>query len=45
MADGLDVNTEMLRIDVMSFPQGLNGVDKYMQLYSNIYAFLQNIYV
>lgn len=41
MADGCGVNTEMRR----SFPQGLDGVDKYMQLYSNIYAFLQNIYV
>ena len=41
MADGLDVNTEMRR----SFPQGLDGVDKYMQLYNKIYAFLQNIYV
>ena len=41
MADGWGVNTEMMR----SFPQGLNGVDKYMQLYSKIYAFLRNIYV
>lgn len=41
MADGWSVNTEMRR----SFPQGLDGVDKYMQLYSNIYAFLRNIYV
>ena len=45
MADGWNVNTEMQRIDIMSFPQGLDGIDKYMQLYSNIYAFLQNIYV
>ena len=41
MADGYGVNIEMRR----SFPQGLNGVDKYMQLYSNIYAFSRNIYV
>ena len=41
MADGCGVNIEMRR----SFPHGLDGVDKYMQLYSNIYAFWRNIYV
>lgn len=36
---------DVKRIMTRSFPQGLDGIDKYMQLYSNIYAFLQNIYV